>query len=98
MAHGGRLTEPGVGAERSEPGFFDVRNGERILFRGAARFADVRESNLTRAAPRGLGAEVDREALRENSLPDPLRSLWIVALVGLFLGASALQEGPNGKR
>jgi hypothetical protein len=82
----------------SEPGFFDVRNEEGILFRGAARFADVRESDLTRAAPRGLGAEVDRDALRRNSLPDPLRSLWIVALAGLFLGASALQERPNGKR
>ncbi len=88
----------------SEPGFFDVRsvphgrNGGELLFRGAARFADVRESDLTRAAPRGLGAEVDREVLRRNSLPDPLRSLWIVTLVGLVVGASALQEGPNRKR
>jgi hypothetical protein len=85
----------------SEPGFFDVRkrtNGGELLFRGAARFADVRESDLTRAAPRGLDAEVHGEALRTNSLPDPLRSLWIVALVGLFVGASALQEEPKGKR
>ena len=81
----------------AEPGFFDVRNGGELLFQGAARFADVRESDLTRAAPRGLDAEVDREALRKNSLPDPLRSLWIIALVGLFVGASALQEEPNRK-
>ncbi len=78
----------------SEPGFFELHKDQELLFRGAAHFADVREADLTRAAPQGLEAEVDREERRRNSLPDPLRSLWIVALVGLFVGASALQEGP----
>jgi hypothetical protein len=79
----------------SEPGFFDIHGDQELLFRGAAHFADVREADLTRAEPRGLGAEAEREELRRNSLPDPLRSLWIVALVGLFVGASALQENPT---
>lgn len=81
----------------SEPGFFEVRNEREPLFRGAAHFADVREADLTRAAPRGLGAGAEKDALRRNSLPDPLRSLWIVALAGLFVGASALQENPAQK-
>jgi hypothetical protein len=81
----------------SEPGFFDIHGDQELLFRGAAHFSDVREADLTRAEPRGLEAEVDREERRRNSLPDPLRSLWIVALVGLFVGASALQENPRQK-
>jgi hypothetical protein len=79
----------------SEPGFFELRQEERVLFRGAAHFADVREADLTRAARRRLGAEVFRDELRRNSLPDPLQSLWIVALAGLFLVVTALQEKPT---
>ncbi len=79
----------------SEPGFFDVGHEQDLLFRGAAHFADVREADFTQAAPSGLRADVEREELRRNSLPDPLRSLWIVGLAGLVVGAAALQEAPR---
>lgn len=72
----------------SVPGFFEAT----ILLKGAARFADVREADLTKAGARELDGGSERDARARNTLPDPLENVWILALVGLALGAFALSE------
>jgi Aerotolerance regulator N-terminal len=75
-----------------EPGFFDARDGATVLFRGAAHFADVAEADLSRASTRELDPSSTREAALRNSLPDPLRALWLLALGGVAMAAWRLQE------
>jgi hypothetical protein len=72
----------------SEPGFFEATP----LLTGAARFADVREADLRTAAARDLDGASEREARVRNTLPDPLENVWVLALLGLALGAFALSE------
>ncbi len=67
------------------PAHFTVRQGNRDWLRGAARFADLREADFSRAASGGSVRERAREQARLNSRPDALTLLWMLLLVGLLL-------------
>jgi len=95
----GTLTlRPGAGAPRElasnetpraprDPQLFEIAQGERVLLRAAARFADVREADLRQSAPieAAARASVRDQALR-NSRGLPLRALWIGLLLAVLLG------------
>lgn len=68
------------------PAFFTVFQAGKALVTGAAQFGDVREADFS-----GCG-EADTLVAREKALahaasvPDPLRTLWLVLLAVLLLG------------
>ncbi|HYC71795.1 MAG TPA: BatA domain-containing protein [Opitutaceae bacterium] len=72
----------------ADPGFFVLRRGEEVLVRGAAQFADPRQSDFRRAETFVTGSPAESDALfRRNSRPDPFVPLWL-ALVGVALVGS----------
>jgi len=85
-----------------EPGFFQVRQGERLLFDGAVHFADTREADFSEAASvselEGLAGEI----AERRSRPDPWWQLWLAALILLALAIwyalSRPQAAANAER
>lgn len=80
-----------------EPGFIEVApldGGEPWLI-AASRFADPRESDLTRCSGTdAVGLVEALEEERRRSLgEDPLRPVWILAVLGLALGAWGATSG-----
>jgi hypothetical protein len=98
---GGEVTRYPQGALRTllapaRPGPFEVRQGEAVLMEGAARFADVREADLTRAGP-AAPERAALAALREaGEAEDPLRGAWLVVALGLMLGSFWVSAGRGG--
>lgn len=96
MEGGGEITGDeitgGVLRAPDEPGFFVVGQDSGPLLEAAAHFADVREADLTKAGSRELDPAWQRGALERNSLPDPLRGVWGLVLLGLSTLAWSLQE------
>lgn len=68
-----------------EPGPFEVTAGGRPLLRAAARFADVREAELSEATRVTLSSDSKRESLERNTLPDPLAQLWVLVLMAVVV-------------
>ena len=78
-----------------QPGFFTVSQDGRILFEGAARFADVREADLRGASSFGsLGSRVNEVKVR-NSRPDPAAPIWGALLIAAVLGSWAARGGTS---
>ncbi|HSF19698.1 MAG TPA: BatA domain-containing protein [Vicinamibacteria bacterium] len=75
-----------------EPGVFEVRSGDRTLLRAAARFADVREADLTEASSLGLDEAEHQEAIARSSQRDPFETLWVLALMGLLVAGWSRRE------
>lgn len=67
------------------PGFFEVRQGSQVFLRGAARFADVRESDLRSAARVRLPDEALEALVRSRLAPDPYRRIELLGLLGLVV-------------
>jgi hypothetical protein len=87
-----------------EPGFVrlsaDTPGGETFLLQAGVRFADVRESDLSRASGNDYSEQFSdvREARLRAMAGDPLRTLWVV-LAGVALGAAWwLSERRGGVR
>lgn len=72
------------------PGAFEVFQGETRLLVGAARFADVRESDLKTAAPQALPQDAVAARARAHSAPDPLRPYLGLVLILLALASYRL--------
>jgi hypothetical protein len=71
----------------SEPGFFEVWQGDQRLLQAAATFADLREADLREASTQN-----DLNRLRINQSdqtlrPDPWTALWLLWLLGLLLAS-----------
>ena len=86
-----RTLPPGeVAALRApaEPGFFVLRRGDDVLVRGAAQFADMRESDFRAAESFVTRAPAEAAALLErNTLPDPFVPLWLGLIGACLLGS-----------
>lgn len=66
------------------PGFMEVRQGERLLLRTAAHFADIREADFTtRSTKRDLSAAT-AEVTQRYSREDPAWRAWLLVLLGLL--------------
>ncbi len=76
-----------TGAVPETPGVFEVFSNGRRLVRGAAQFADARESDLRGCAPGDTTEGLARAAAERASEADPLTSLWALALLGCLLTA-----------
>lgn len=86
---------PGLASLRApdEPCFFEIRQGTRRLFEGAAHFADTREADFKLAASENTIAPRARELTIRNSRRDMLTPLWLVLLAGTLLASWAVAEG-----
>lgn len=93
---GGPLTGEGVdapaGRAPAAPGFFTIRQGGRVLLRGAAAFADVREADFRTAASVSSAPVLQNRLRQENSAADFLAPLGALAL-GAVLSGSWLALG-----
>ncbi|MES2707922.1 MAG: BatA domain-containing protein [Verrucomicrobiota bacterium] len=66
------------------PGFMEVRQGDRLLLRTAAHFADIREADFTtRGTKRDLSAAT-AEVTQRHSREDPAWRAWLLVLLGLL--------------
>lgn len=76
---GSRISAPG------EPGFFEIRQAKQPLLSGAANFADVRESDFSKAASRSDLVAVSDEVARKVTVVDPWWRIWVIGLLFLAL-------------
>jgi hypothetical protein len=68
------------------PSFFEVRQGDDVLFRGAAQFVDSREADFQDAAAtenEGIPQMLLEEREQQT---ESLSPLWLLALLGVLLG------------
>lgn len=77
------------------PAFFEISQGDRLLFRGAAHFADAPAADLTRAESRPLPREILTTTRERHSYREWLTPLWF-ALLGLALFGAWWSETPRG--
>lgn len=73
----------------ADPGFFEIRQGEKPLFAGSANFADTREADFSEAASRSDLDTVSREIVERHTVTDPWWQAWVVALLALALATWA---------
>jgi hypothetical protein len=78
-AHTMELSSPAM------PGFFSVQQGEKLLFEGAVRFADVLEADFSLARSVLREESHDQDILVRNSYRDPLEGIWMLLLALLSL-------------
>jgi Aerotolerance regulator N-terminal len=76
------------------PGFFQVREGDRELLAAAAHFGDPREADFRLASSTSLELAHAPLVQRENSVGDPLATLWL-ALIGAALAGSWAVQAPK---
>ena len=70
-----------------EPAFFEVKQGETVLLRGAAQFADAREADFRDAAKIDGLSEAAGRLVEQHSEPDFLAPLWALLLSGAMLAS-----------
>ena len=76
----------------AEPRFFEVKQGDNVLLRGAAQFADAREADFRDAAAiDGLGDAAAR-LVEQHSEPDFLAPLWALLLSGAMIASWAWRQ------
>ena len=95
-----RAMAPGERAELRAPGragFFTLKQGDELLVRGAAQFADPRQGEFKSAEKFFVQLPGERQAaIERNTQGDPLATLWMLALVGLVLGSWWMRSGNAG--
>lgn len=69
-----------------EPGFFTIRQGENVIFSGAAYFAETREADFRPAVSFQRDPPGEASRLTSLSRADFLIPLWLLALLGALLG------------
>jgi len=82
-----------AGSTPSHVSFFEVVENDEPRISGAAVFADTRESDFNDAAPLDTVAKLRREAALKQSETDPWTPLWLLALLGCFIGSWAWRSG-----
>lgn len=68
-------------------GFFEVKQGEQRLVRGASHFADAREANLRDCSSADTTESRRTEAALREMEADPLKALWVLLVLGCLVGA-----------
>lgn len=69
-------------------GFFTLHQGEQLIVRGAAQFADTRQGDFRAAERFFIEVRGEREtAIERNTRPDPFAPAWLLVLVALLLGS-----------
>jgi len=68
-------------------GFFEVKQGEQRLVRGASHFADAREANLRECSSADTTESRRTEAALRETEADPLKALWVLLVLGCLMGA-----------
>jgi hypothetical protein len=71
----------------SEPGFFEVWQGNRRLLQAAASFADLREADLREASAQNDLTRLSLSQSDEVLRPDPWARLWMLLLLALLLAS-----------
>ena len=80
-----------------EPGFFEIIDPSgTVLARHAARFADVREADLTRASSADGLLDIEHTLALKNRSDDPLREVWSFLLLGTMLCSFFYAKGRRG--
>ena len=89
------MTVPRASAVRTPatPSFFTVKQDGKVFYRGAATFADPRESDFNEAVSFSNVGERGNLLQREHSRPDNLAPVWLACL----LGAVLLSWGSTGR-
>lgn len=76
-----RLLAPG------EPGFIEIRQGEKTILQGAVHFADSREADFRDATSQTSGPDPKVAMLEKNTTADFLTPLWLVLLGGIMIAS-----------
>ena len=67
------------------PSFFEVRQNETVLFRGAAQFADSAEADLSHAGKTDTWEGLESRVIETNREEEALTPVWLLALCGVLL-------------
>lgn len=67
------------------PSFFEVRQSETVLFRGAAQFADSAEADLRKAGKTDTWDGLESRVIETNREEEALTPVWLLALCGVLL-------------
>lgn len=71
------------------PCLFEVEQDGEVIYRGGARFADLREADLGEAVSGDRLEAAVKEAAHTHSRPDPLGPVWILLAAAALLGSWA---------
>ncbi len=86
-----QLIATGERAELRAPGragFFTLKQGDELLVRGAAQFADARQGDFHAAEKFFIELPGERQAaIERNTRADPFATWWLLALIGLGFGS-----------
>jgi hypothetical protein len=92
-----RAIAAGERAEVRAPGrvgFFTLKQGDDVLVRGAAEFADARQGDFHAAEKFFVELPGERQAaIERNTQADPFVTLWLLALAGFMLGSWWTRSG-----
>lgn len=72
------------------PGFFEIRQGSELRFRGAGNFADTREADFSEAATYSELKALPAKITENRTVSDPRWQLWLLTILALILTAWAL--------
>ena len=79
------LGEAATLAAPLRPGHFEIRQGDGVLVRGAAHFADAREADFSEAAASDQLSAAKAALVSRHSRRDPLWRLWALLIGGAVL-------------
>ena len=86
------LTAPDV------PAMLELKQGERLLLKAAAHFADVREADFSEAASRQDLAGVEAKLIERHSREDSAWRVWLILLLGVLGAAWYFVSRPERRR
>jgi hypothetical protein len=79
-----------------EPGFFEVRQGDKSLLFGAAQFADTREADFSKAQSSNSLAVITTSAATEHTQKDDQWFIWVLlTLLAVMLSWWFLSKKPE---
>ncbi|MDF1824493.1 MAG: BatA domain-containing protein [Verrucomicrobiales bacterium] len=80
-----------------EPAFFNIRQGEFVLFEGSANFADTREADFSTASTYSDLGAIPEKVIETRTVNDPWWPAWILLLLILSLLCWAALSNPKSK-
>jgi hypothetical protein len=98
----GKITVPAVQAALLTapdlPAILELKQGERLLLKAAAHFADVREADFTNAASRQDLEGVQSTLIERHSREDSAWRIWLLLLLGVVGAAWYFISRPERRR
>ncbi|MGJ8723780.1 MAG: vWA domain-containing protein [Roseibacillus sp.] len=71
----------------SQPGYFEVFQGETLLLKSASHFADTREADLRKAATQNELTRLTASAVDQNTNEDKWWPVWVLLTITALLAA-----------